>query len=102
MLACLYRNPFGRLFPFSLSISCVVFLSVVSILPLTSSQVFSLIQPFWLLFVSFSFPLFVVFTVFVFSFCLPGPSCVTFYRHYYGFFPLFVVHLCEVCVSFSI
>lgn len=93
MLACLYRNSFGRLFPFSLSISCVIFLFccfhpssnfLTSVFPDTA----------FLAFVCFVlFPLLCL-RCLCFLFCLPGPSCVTFYRHYYGFFPLFVVHLC--------
>lgn len=50
---------------------CFFSFSVVSILPLISSQVFSLIRPFWLLWFR---SLCVVFTVFVFSFCISEPT----------------------------
>lgn len=92
MLACLYRNPFGR---FSFSISSVFFCCFH---PSSNFLTFfPLIQPFGLFVVSFLF-LRRVYRVL----CFILSSLFFFYVscHRYDFFPLFVVHLCvcEVCV----
>lgn len=93
--------PFISLFFEHFLCCCFFSFSVVSILPLISSQVFSLIRPFWLLWFR---SLCVVFTVFVFSFCLSEPSCfyvpppnsplLRFLSSLCGSF------LCELCLCF--